>query len=79
MSCSAGPCAAGVLSGRRCSAYPAIAPEVEATGGTFVDVDWAEAITDGNLVTAPAWTAHSEWLAQFLKVLEQERSKPVGE
>jgi len=61
------------------SAYPAVAAEVEATGGTFVDVDWAEAITAGNLVTAPAWTAHSEWLAQFLKVLEQERSKTVGE
>jgi protease I len=24
---------------------------------------------DGNLVTAPAWLAHPEWLAKFLQVL----------
>ena len=28
-----------------------------------------DAITDGNLVTAPAWPAHPAWLAHFLKVL----------
>lgn len=28
-----------------------------------------EAIADGNLVTAPAWPAHPQWLAEFLKVL----------
>ena len=27
------------------------------------------AVTDGNLVTAPAWPAHPEWIKQFLKVL----------
>ena len=27
------------------------------------------AVTDGNLVTAPAWPAHPAWLAQFLAVL----------
>ena len=26
-------------------------------------------VVDGNLVTAPAWPAHPEWLAKFLKVL----------
>jgi protease I len=61
--------AADVLEGRRCSAYPACAPEVEAAGGTFVDVDMTEAVTDGNLVTGPAWPAHPAWLAQFLEVL----------
>jgi protease I len=29
----------------------------------------AEAIVDGNLVTAPAWPAHPRWLAEFLKLL----------
>jgi protease I len=24
---------------------------------------------DGNLVTAPAWPAHPDWLAKFLQVL----------
>ena len=61
--------AADVLEGRRCSAYPACAPEVEAAGGTFVDVDMTEAVTDGTLVTGPAWPAHPAWLAQFLEVL----------
>jgi protease I len=61
--------AADVLSGKTCSAYPACAPDVRKSGGTFADIGWHEAVTDGNLVTAPAWTAHAEWLAQFLKVL----------
>lgn len=61
--------AAGVLDGKRCSAYPACAPEVEAAGGTFAEIGLDEAVTDGMLVTAPAWSAHSEWLAQFLDVL----------
>jgi protease I len=26
-------------------------------------------VTDGNLVTAPAWPAHPAWIAQFLIVL----------
>jgi protease I len=26
-------------------------------------------MTDGNLVTGPAWTCHVEWIKQFLKVL----------
>jgi protease I len=61
--------AAGVLSGRGCSAYPACAPEVKAAGGNYADIPVDKAHTDGNLVTAPAWPAHPAWLAQFLKVL----------
>lgn len=61
--------AAGVLQGRRCSCYPAVSPDVKASGGTFVDLAMTEAVTDGNLVTAPAWPAHPAWLAQFLAVL----------
>jgi len=29
-----------------------------------------DAVTDGKLVTAPAWPAHPAWLAQFQQVLE---------
>jgi len=61
--------AAGVVKGRRVSAYPAIGPEVTAAGGEFVDIGMEEAITDGNLVTGPVWTAHVAWLQQFLAVL----------
>jgi protease I len=61
--------AADVIDGKRCSAYPACEPEVEAAGGTFVEVSMEDAVKDGTLVTAPAWPAHPEWLAQFLEVL----------
>lgn len=61
--------AADVVRGRRLSAYPAVAPEVRLAGATCVDIKINEAVTDGNLVTAPAWPAHPAWLAQFLEVL----------
>jgi protease I len=63
--------AAGVVRGRRCTAYPAVGPEVEAAGGQFVEVAWDQALADGNLVTAPAWPAHPRWLALFLEVLDR--------
>jgi protease I len=61
--------AAGILKDRAVSAYPAVAPEVRAAGGRYVELQMTEAYTDQNLVTAPAWPAHPAWLAQFLKVL----------
>jgi len=61
--------AAGVLKGRKCSAYPAVGPDVTTAGGTFAEIGITEAIADGNLVTAPAWPAHPAWLAKFLVVL----------
>ena len=61
--------AAGVLKGKTCSCYPAVAPDVTGAGGTYVDLAMDQAHTCGNLVTAPAWPAHPAWLAQFLKVL----------
>mgnify|MGYP000464240817 CR=1 FL=1 len=61
--------AAGVLSGKACSAYPAVGPDVTRAGGTYVDIPVDKAHVDGNLVTAPAWPAHPDWLAKFLQVL----------
>jgi protease I len=61
--------AASVLKGRKCSAYPAVGPDVTTAGGTFAEIGISEAIVDGNLVTAPAWPAHPAWLAKFLVVL----------
>jgi protease I len=60
---------AGVVSGRKLSAYPAVGPEVTVAGGKYVSVGLEEAVTDGNLVTGPAWTAHVEWLRQFISIL----------
>lgn len=61
--------AAGAVEGKRCSAYPAVGPDVNRAGGTYVEVPIDGAFVDGNLVTAPAWPAHPAWLAKFLEVL----------
>ncbi|HJV53624.1 MAG TPA: DJ-1/PfpI family protein [Noviherbaspirillum sp.] len=61
--------AAGVLEGKRCSAYPACRPEVEQAGAHYAEIVVSDAVTDGNLVTAPAWPAHPAWIAQFLSLL----------
>lgn len=64
--------AAKVIEGRTVSAYPACRPEVELAGGRFADIAIDAAVTDGKLVTAPAWPAHPAWIGQFLKVLGTE-------
>lgn len=61
--------AAGVLKGKSCSAYPAVGPDVVSAGGEYVEIPVDQAHVDGNLVTAPAWPAHPDWLAKFLGVL----------
>lgn len=61
--------AAGVLKGKSCTAYPAVSPEINGAGAKWIDIPVDQAYTDGNLVTAPAWPAHPQWLAQFLEVL----------
>ena len=61
--------AAGVVGGKSCSAYPAVGPDVNSAGGKWVDIPLDKGHVDGNLVTAPAWPAHPDWLAKFLQVL----------
>jgi protease I len=61
--------AAGVLKGKSATAYPAVGPDVTNAGGKWVSVPVDKAVVDGNLVTAPAWPAHPEWLSKFLTVL----------
>jgi protease I len=61
--------AADVLKGRQVTGYPACAPEAKLAGAKWVEVAIDQAVTDKQLVTAPAWPAHPAWLAQFLVVL----------
>ncbi|MGE3808598.1 MAG: DJ-1/PfpI family protein [Gemmataceae bacterium] len=61
--------AAGVVEGRSCSGYPAVGPEITRAGGKFIDIAADQCHVDGNLVTAPAWPAHPNWLARFLELL----------
>ncbi|OYR54304.1 DJ-1/PfpI family protein [Halorubrum halodurans] len=60
--------AAGVLDGYEMTAYPAVRPEVEAAGCSWVD----GVVRDGNLVTGQAWPDHPEWLAEFMELLGDE-------
>lgn len=60
---------AGVLKGRVTAAYPALAPDVAAAGGTFRD---EAAVIDGNLISARAWPDHPEWMRAFMKILREK-------
>jgi len=64
--------AAGVIDGRRISAYPAVGPDVTNAGAEYADIAIDDAVVDGNFVTAPAWPAHPKWLAMFLELLGTE-------
>lgn len=61
--------AAGVIKDRTVACYPACSPDVESAGGHYADIAIDAAVTDGHLVTAPAWPAHPSWMAQFLTLL----------
>ncbi|MFJ7910856.1 DJ-1/PfpI family protein, partial [Kitasatospora sp. NPDC096204] len=61
------------LDGRRTSAYPALAPDVKASGAEFVD---GEAVVDGVVVSARAWPDHPAWLRAFIEVLRTKA--PLG-
>ncbi|MFX0105906.1 MAG: DJ-1/PfpI family protein [Candidatus Hodarchaeota archaeon] len=63
--------AAGVLNDKNCLPYPAAGPECVIAGAKLVapNETFSNAVTDGNLVTAPAWPAHPEWMKQFLELL----------
>ena len=60
---------AGVLKGKTSSAYPACGPDVVCAGGKYANIPLDKAIVDGNLVTAPAWPAHPDWIAKFVALL----------
>jgi protease I len=63
--------AAGVVSGKSCTAYPAVRPELEVGGATWVNVNetFTNAHVDGNLVTSPAWPSHPELIRHFLELI----------
>jgi protease I len=61
--------AAGVLKGRRTAAYPALEPDIQAAGATFVD---AEVVIDGTMISARAWPDHPAWMREFIRLLQQK-------
>jgi protease I len=61
---------ADVLEGKRCTGHPSLEKDISNAGAEWVDIDIDDALVDGNLVTAQTWVANTEWLANFLEVLE---------
>ncbi|TXG53993.1 hypothetical protein EZV62_019249 [Acer yangbiense] len=62
--------AAGVLKGKKCTAYPAVKLNVVLSGGTWLEPDPIHrCFTDGNLVTGAAWPGHPEFISQFMALL----------
>lgn len=55
--------ATDAIRGKRCQAYPACRPDVEAVGGVWDEPsDGLDSVcVDGNLITAPAWPANAAW------------------
>ncbi|KZV29041.1 protein DJ-1D [Dorcoceras hygrometricum] len=62
--------AAGVLKGKKCTAYPAVKLNVVLAGATWLEPEPINrCFTDGNLVTGAAWPGHPEFVSQFMKLL----------
>ncbi|XP_071731276.1 protein DJ-1 homolog D [Rutidosis leptorrhynchoides] len=62
--------AAGVLKGKKCTAYPAVKLNVVLGGGTWLEPEPIDrCYTDGNLVTGAAWPGHPQFIAQFMSLL----------
>jgi len=63
--------AAGVIEGRTCTAYPALKSDIIRAGAKWVEVNetFSNVHVEGNLVTAPAWPAHPEWMRRFIELL----------
>ena len=77
--------AAGVLQGRKLTAYPAINPELKRAGAVWVEPNssFSNASVDGNLTSAPAWPGHPALLRSFLEMLgtkisSEEEPMPIG-
>lgn len=62
--------AAGVLKGKKCTAYPAVKLNVVLAGAAWLEPDPIHrCFTDSNLVTGAAWPGHPEFVAQLMALL----------
>ncbi|KAK3429202.1 hypothetical protein EUGRSUZ_E00619 [Eucalyptus grandis] len=62
--------AAGVLKGKKCTAYPAVKLDMVLAGATWLEPDPIDrCFTDGNLVTGAAWPGHPEFIFQLMALL----------
>lgn len=62
--------AAGILKGKKCTAYPALKPQVIMSGAEWLEPEpISKCFTYGNLVTAAAWPAHPEFVSHLMSLL----------
>jgi protease I len=62
----------GVVRGKTVSALSYCEPEVTLAGGKYIDLPPTGAHVDGNMVSAPGWTALAAFMRECLKVLGTE-------
>lgn len=62
--------AAGVVKGRKCTAYPPVKPVLIAAGSHWVEAEtMAKCFVDGNLITGATYEGHPEFIELFMKAL----------
>ncbi len=66
--------AADVVRGKKCTAYPAVMPDIKLAGGIWTNSNetLSDSVVDGNLVTSAAWPAHPALIGEFIKLLGVE-------
>jgi len=60
---------AGIVKGRKLTCYKAIKPELQASGGIFVDIPNTDATVDDNIVTGVDWVGQGEVVKKFVHLL----------
>ncbi|XP_059452584.1 protein DJ-1 homolog D-like isoform X1 [Corylus avellana] len=62
--------AAGLVKGRMCTAYPFVRPVLIAAGAHWVEPETlSTCVVDGNIITAPMYKGHPEYIRHFVKAL----------
>jgi D-lactate dehydratase len=62
--------AAGLVKGRMCTAYPFVGPVLIAAGAHWVEPETlSTCVVDGNIITAPMYKGHPEYIRHFVKAL----------
>ncbi|EXC21753.1 Intracellular protease 1 [Morus notabilis] len=62
--------AAGLVKGQKCTGFPAVGPVLVAAGAHWVEPGTlASCVVDGNLITAPTYEEHPEFIRLFVKAL----------
>ncbi|XP_077248034.1 class I glutamine amidotransferase-like superfamily protein isoform X2 [Tasmannia lanceolata] len=60
--------AAGIMKGKKCTAFPSIKPVINLAGGVWVDPEpLTKCVVDSNIISAIGWPAHAELLSLLLQ------------